>query len=215
MQFNFSHKVFLFALLCFTSMSSSAAHISMLTLPGQFQPPGIVGTFPDDAQFSWIKHRHPSNTTYFSWNFGGGTDGGIIFNQPQAYTEMTDTFIMFNQQTGFFSVNGGLSIGADETIDMANLRMWQSGNIIDIGSGSGFDTLVPYYDDISLLADGMNGWSMNADGSYHLFYNTRGVCDGCEMTVHLYGSVVPIPAAVWLFLSGLLGLFGIMRNRRL
>lgn len=201
--------------ICFSVFSVSAANISSLLLPGQFQPPGIVGTFPNTAEFSWIKHRSPDNTTYFSWNFGGGTDGGIIFDQSQVFTEMTDVFIMFNQRAGFFSVNNGLSIAADKTIDMSNLRMQQAGNIYDVGSGSGYDTLVPYVDDTLLLAEGQNGWSIGANGAFHLFYNTRGICDGCEMTVHLYGTtVVPVPAAIWLFISGIVGFSGFFRFKK-
>ncbi|VAW68718.1 hypothetical protein MNBD_GAMMA09-1863 [hydrothermal vent metagenome] len=207
----FYKSVFLVGLFYFSV--SGAYAVTMLTIPGSFSPPGISGTFPDTAEFSWIKHRFPSNAGYFSWNFGGGTDGGIIFDQPQAFREMTDVFVMFNQPAGFFSINSGLSIGPDKTIDMSNLRMTQGGNIIDIGSGSGFDTLVPYFDDFSLRSPDQNGWSMDVSGAYHLFYNTRGTCAGCEMTIHLYGSaVVPVPAALWLFGSGLLGLAGFVRR---
>lgn len=193
----------------------NASTFSKLTLPGSFQPPGISGTFSNTAQFSWIKHRFPTNTNYFSWNFGGGTDGGVIFGQPQSFGALTDIFIMFNQPAAFYSVGNGLSIDINNTIDMSNLRMKQAGNIIDVGSGSGFNTLVPYVADLSLLAAGENGWSINSAGAYHLFYNTRGTCLDCEMTVHLYGkAVVPIPATVWLFGSGLLMLTGLMHRRK-
>lgn len=220
MWYSFKKQLFLSIALYFSIFSASAAGIDTLTIPGEFQPPGIVGTFPNDAEFSWIKHRSPTNTTYFSWNFGGGTDGGIVFDQPQAFKEMTDVFIMFNQPAGFYSVNGGLFIDAGQTIDMSNLRMRQAGNDIDVGSGSGYNTLVPLVDDALLLAEGQNGWSVDANGTYHLFYNTRGICVDCEMTVHLYGtavSAVPLPASVWLFGSGLIGLFGFSwgRNKQL
>ncbi len=191
----------------------SAYAVTMLTLPGSFSPPGIIGTFSDTAEFSWIKHRFP-NAGYFSWNFGGGTDGGVIFDQAQPFTQMTDVFTMFNQPAGFFSVNSGLSIASDLTIDMSNLRMKQAGIVIDVGDGSGFDTFVPYFEDFSLRGIDQNGWTINSAGAYHLFYNTRGICDGCEMTIHLYGSAVPVPAAIWLFGSGLLGLMGIARRAR-
>lgn len=206
-------RKFLYAgLLCICSFSAQA--ISMLTLPGSFEPPGIIGTFSDTSEFSWIKHRFPANEGYFSWNFGGGSEGGVIFGESQLYTEMTDVFVMFNQGTGFYSVNDGISIGLNNTIDMSNLRMRHAGIVIDIGSGSGYDTLVPYLDDISLLGVNQNGWSMDGTGSYHLFYNTRGTCIDCEMTIHLYGSaVVPVPASVWLFASGLIGLAGFTHKK--
>lgn len=185
----------------------------MLTLPGSFQPPGISGTFSDTAEFSWIKHRFPAND-YFSWNFGGGTDGGIIFNQSQNYRSMTDVITMFNQPTGFYSVNSGLTIDSNNTIDMSSLRMRHAGDVIDIGSGSGFDALIPYLQDISLLVAGNNGWSIDSGGAYHLFYNTKGTCVGCEMTIHLYGmAAVPVPAAIWFFGSGLFGFVGMALRR--
>lgn len=107
---------------------------------------------------------------------------------------MTDVFTMFSQPGGFYSVDSGITIAADQTINMANLRMWHAGSIIDIGSGSGYSTLVPYYDDMSLLNSAENGWSIGAGGIYHLFYNTRGTCVDCEMTIHLYGTaIVPLP----------------------
>lgn len=193
--------------------SFSVQAVTMLTLPGSFQPPGIIGTFANDSQFSWIKHRFPAND-YFSWRFGGGTDGGVIFDQPQEYTSMTDVFTMFNQPAGFYSVANGLTIDSNNTIDMSNIRMRHAGDVIDIGSGSGFDTLVPFLTDISLLGAGDNGWSIDTDGAYHLFYNTSGICVDCEMTIHFYGAAVPVPAAVWLFGSGLIGFVAIASRRR-
>lgn len=200
-------------LVSFCLFTSAVNAASMLTLPGSFQPPGIDGVFSDTAEFSWIKHRFTSQNSYFSWRFGGGTDGGVIFDQSQAFTEMTDVMTMFNQPAGFYSVGNGLSIDQNNTIDMSNLRMKHFTTIYDVGSGSGYDALVPYVDDISLLLERENGWSIN-NGNYHLFYNTRGVCDNCEMTIHMVGTaVVPVPATTWLFGSGLIGLAGFARRK--
>jgi len=212
----FTRLCFYRSLMCFVFLYFTVPGVqavTVLTLPGSFEPPGIIGTFPDTSEFSWIKQRFPTSTGYFSWNFGGGTDGGMIFDQSQAFGEMTDVFIMFNQRAGFYSVNDGLSIDPDNTIDMSNLRMRQANNIIDVGSGSGYETLVPYFVDFSLRADNQNGWSIDVNGMYHLFYNTRGTCIDCELTIHMYGSVVPVPAAIWLFASGLLGLASFARRR--
>lgn len=193
------------------------AKSATLTIPGEFTPPGIVGGYPTNAGFSWISHQFPDNEEYFSWKLGGGSDGGIIFDQSQAFTEMTDTTIMFNQPTGFFSVNSGISIDQNMTIDMSNLRLFHGGDIFDVGSGagSGFDALIPLINDINSLAANQNGWAIDEFGNYELFYNTRGICDGCTMQVYLTGtSVVPVPAAVWLFCSGLLGLLAVARRKQ-
>ena len=192
------------------------ANAAMLTIPGEFEPPGIIGGYPADSGFSWISHQFPDNAEYFSWQLGGGSDGGIIFDQSQAFTAMTDTTIMFNQPTGFLSINSGISIDQNMTIDMSNLRLFHGGTIFDVGSGSGFDALIPLINDINSLTANQNGWAIDEFGNYELFYNTRGICDGCTMQVYLTGtSVVPIPAAVWLFGSGLIGLMGFVRRKKI
>lgn len=55
-------------------------------------------------------------------------------------------------------------------------------------SGSGFDTLVPYVYDALVFGDGQNGWSIDDNGMFHLFYNTWGVyravtCSSCCMVI--------------------------------
>lgn len=196
-------------------LAFNANAFTQLTIAGEYAPPGISGTFPDDASFSWIKHKFSPTHDYFSWRIGGGVDGGIIFNQPQSYGDLTAEFMMFSQPTGFYSVNEGITINPDNTIDMSNIRMSQFGEIIDIGSGSGYDTMVPYVDDFLSIAEGSSGWSITDSGVYHLFYTTRGTCLECELTIHLTGTaIVPLPAAVWLMISGLLSLPVISRITR-
>jgi len=203
----------LLLLLIFSFCLNTAHAISILTLPGSFESPGILDTFPEYSNYSWLSHRQSSDHRYFSWRFGGGSDGGVIFNQLQEYTEMTDTFVMFNQNTGLFSVNDGIQINDDYSIDMANLRMWQSSQIYDLGDASEFETLIPFFDDLSIRLDGQNGWSITGN-EYHLFYNTRGICDTCEMVIHLHGmTVVPIPSSILLFLSGV-GFLGVGFKRK-
>ena len=124
---------------------------------------------------------------------------------------------MFNQSTSFYSTAGGITIDSADVIDMSNLLMLHAGTVIDVGSGSGsgFNTLVSRVSYINLLSAGENGWMLNADGSYHLIYNTRGTCDTCSLTMHLYGfAVVPVPPALWLLSSGLLGLLSSARRKR-
>lgn len=56
------------------------------------------------------------------------------------------------------------------------------------------------------LSAGFNTTDGLADGS--LLLTTNGSIVGSKL-----GAVVPVPAAVWLFGSGLLGLFGIARRK--
>lgn len=56
-----------------------------------------------------------------------------------------------------------------------------------------------------------------ATSAYSLTWNSQikgGPFNGVTTTWHLEGTVVPIPAAVWLLGSGLLGLFGMARGKK-
>ena len=202
------------ACLLWIALPASASSFTQLTIVGDDSLPGIIGGYSTNSNFSWMFHAFPDNTSGFSWTLGPGADYGIQFGQAQNSGDMTGIRLMFNQNTSFFSTGTGISIDNSNVIDMSNLRMWQSGDVIDVGSGSGFSTLVPLVADISLLAAGENGWMLNTDSSYHLIYNTRGTCDTCNLTMHLYGmAVVPVPPALLLFTSGLIGLVFVQRKK--
>ena len=204
--------VLLFVTLLFTSYQARAQTISYLTVVGDDSLPGIVGEYAYDSDFSWMSHRFPDNTTRFSWTLGPGAEGGATIGSGQQPGQMTDFRLMFNQETSIYADGSGLQIGDHQVIDMSSLRMWQSGNIYDLGSGSGFDTLVPLVIDINSLSGYQNGWSMNSDGTYDLIYNTRGTCTGCDLRIHLTGvTLVPLPSSIWFMLSGLLLIFPIKR----
>jgi hypothetical protein len=83
--------------------------------------------------------------------------------------------------------------------------------------GTGIATLV-----CTEAGDGVSDCS--AGDTYVLDYSARVPFDdpsnfgGVQYALHLEGTIgaaVPVPAAVWLFGSGLLGLVGIARRRRL
>jgi hypothetical protein len=60
------------------------------------------------------------------------------------------------------------------------------------------------------------GFLMRADGSRYLYeINPTGHSNYVATDPAAYASLVPVPAAVWLFGSGLLGLAGLMRKKRL
>jgi hypothetical protein len=206
----------LFAL-CFLWMpASSAQSITGLTIDGTTAS-GITGEFPSMSQFSWFNHviiEPPGH----SWMFGPGSMGGIVFGTEQPQGQMGGWYTMYNQPAVLFSVTGGITIDANNTIDMSNLRLKQAGTVFDLGSGSGYNTLVPLVSDISLLGAGQNGWMINPNGTYYLTYNSVGLGPTTTSTVHLYGSVatVPLPSAFVCFASGLLGLIfsAKRRNRR-
>jgi len=196
-----------------------AQSIAGLTIKGAYAP-AVVGTLPVTSTYSWI-----TTTLYtggqFSWMYGPGTNGGVVFGRPQAYGtshgagEMSSWFLMLTRDSWLYSTRAGISIDSNNTIDMSNLALFWSGSTVDLGV-NGVNPLVPLVPDIALLAPGDNGWMINTDGSYHLIYynSTVGACGvGCATAIHLYGSVqsVPLPGTSSLLGSGLVLL---LRSRK-
>lgn len=180
--------VFMMSLLI--ALPANAQSVNSLTIAGDGTLPGTITEYSTTSELSWISHIFPGNENGFMWSMEGGTDGGILFNHAQDISVMMTVRAMFDQPTTFFSIGTGISIDESNTIDMANLRMWHGGVIIDVGSGSGFNTLIPVVNDVTLLAAGENGWMTNQNGSYHLIYNTKGTCLDCNLKLHLTGTSV-------------------------
>ncbi len=82
-------------------------------------------------------------------------------------------------------------------------------------NGSAFEQgLRPVNTDPFVLATGTYDLITRA---YSLAWESQingGPFNGVTTTWHLEGTVVPIPAAVWLLGSGLLGLFGMARGKK-
>ncbi len=192
---------------------AAAQTVTGLTIEGTTAP-GIVGEYALKSDFSWLHHL--ISPPGHSWMFGPGSMGGIVFGAEQMMGQMGGWYTMYNQPAVLFSAAGGISIDANNIIDMSNLRLSQAGIVIDLGAGSGYDTFVPLVSDLSLLAAGVNGWMINPDGTYYLVYHTAGLGPTTTSTVHLYGSVLaaPLPGALLLFVSGIAGLMTIGAGRR-
>lgn len=201
-------------LACLASASAHAANISAFTVNG-YLGPGDAISYPVDAPFSWISHLYPDNTGPHSWTQDAGTDGGIIFGHLQpSKGEITAVRPMYNLNSWLFSVGSGLSISpADNSVNFQNLQMNWGGTILDLGNAPGINPIIPLVADITALSGTENGWQWLTDGSYQLLYHSIGLCDGCQLTVHLTGQVVsvPIPAALFLFGSGVAGLFRVKK----
>ena len=202
------------ACLLWIALPASASSITQLTIVGDDSLPGIIGDYSTSSTFSWMSQTFPDNASGFSWTLGPGTSNGVLLGQTQSPGTMTGIRPMFNQSTSFYSTATGITIDSADVIDMSNLLMLHAGTVINVGSGSGFNTLVSRVSDINLLSAGENGWMLNSEGSYYLIYNTRGTCDACNITMHLYGTaVVPAPPALWLLSSGFLGLLSSARRK--
>jgi hypothetical protein len=204
-------------LLFLAHASAQAASIGALTIDG-YLGPGTAGSYPVDATYSWISHLYPDNTGPHSWTQAPGTDGGILTDQAQSNKgEITAPRPMYNINSWLYSVGNGVTINPlNNSLDFQNLRMNWGGTILDLGNAPGTNPVVPLVADINTLSGTDNGWQRLSDNTYQLLYHSAGLCDGCQLAIHLYGSVVPvpIPAAIWMFGSGLMGLFGSARFRK-
>ncbi|VAW68716.1 hypothetical protein MNBD_GAMMA09-1861 [hydrothermal vent metagenome] len=93
---------------------------------------------------------------------------------------------------------------------------WSGLQNISLGSGAWQTGFIDGVAQITCAADCRNGDSYTLD--YSATFSNSCACgfENAPYTLHLEGTIssVPIPAAVWLFGSGLLGLAGVARRRK-
>lgn len=156
-----------------------------------------------------------------------GSAGGLIVGQLQAPGEIEQSHF-FGYDAWLYTVSAPVS--GDGTLDFTGLRWlwassvtwtlsggaWVPSNAADLGAPT-----AGYADGVARFT-----WSGVYGDSYSLWYSATEPpgsptgCGGCAFFWHLEGTVeaapaalVPVPAAAWLFASGLLGLSG-WRKRR-
>jgi len=104
--------------------------------------------------------------------------------------------------------------GNTATIDFTGIRWSWAGtdNIVIYDSAAGDSGVA----NISCVLDCGNGDTYILDYIGHIELGSPSGLGGEEVTIHLEGiiSAVPIPAAAWLFGSGLLGLVGVARRKQ-
>ena len=183
--------------------SSASAHdYTGLTIDGAYMP-SDVGTFPLTTDYSWLWYEFLGGAR-FSWFYGPGTDGGVIFNKSQSHPpydqggagtlyhdpgEMTGEFLFLNEPSVLYNANTGITIDDTNTIDMRNLRLFRGTVEDDIGASMEGNSLVPPVADISSLTEGESGWQVYPDGSYDLFFYTSWL--GQPMGIHFTGQTIP------------------------
>jgi hypothetical protein len=159
---------------------------------------------------------HPTNedTDFIQLNFGGGlgisTNGGSL--------------AMFDDEAGF--AGPALEIGADgghvvfsdngdgswnaEVFDVTNT----SGGSITLSNNANFVLGISWNGGANYFGD--SGWSLQSSPDTYLI-NFDGIVQGPRRisgsTLAVDLAPIPVPAAVWLFGSGLLGLVAVARRR--
>lgn len=156
------------------------------------------------------------------WTTNPGSAGGLIVGTTQTPGEI-ERSQFFGFDTQLYTVTAPTS--GDGTLDFSGLRWWWGTTNWTFSGGAWTPTnAADYGAPTSGYADGVAlfSWSGVYGDSFSLWYSTREPlgsptgCGGCRFFWHLEGTVVsavPVPAAAWLFGSGLLAMFG-WRMRR-
>jgi T5SS/PEP-CTERM-associated repeat protein len=104
-----------------------------------------------------------------------------------------------------FDVGNTLTLAGELNVELLDLFTPQLGDIFDLFTAK---TIAGEFDLLSLAALGGGlGWQLDV-----LVDAIGGITDVVRLSV--VNSAVPVPAAVWLFCSGLLGLIGMARRRQ-
>jgi hypothetical protein len=151
-----------------------------------------------------------------------GTDGGIKIGTAQAAGAIDQPWHLNGHSGSDFTVTGPsalgnhgtisgvVSIGNGSLLDMSNWRFTYDGATINLGGvSSRGDT-----HEATFNWNGTYGDPFTLDYSAHVPYGES--FSGQPYKLHMVGAVepVPLPAAAWLFGSGLLGLLGIARRKK-
>ena len=142
----------------------------------------------------------------------GAVGGGLTLDAVQAAGDIDATWFFFGP-SGNHTADTAITVTSDDgagnvTLDMSGWRVFWNNTNINMGTGA--DAVVTC------------GNTCEDGDTYTLDYNAYVPDDGATnfgnvfYGVHLSGTIssVPVPAAVWLFGSGLVGLAGVARRRK-
>ena len=184
-----------------------------------------LGTYPDNCTVAAIPDGNyfaMDNDGSGVWEDGervgieAGPDGGILLGVDQSAFPSIDATWNFFGNPGNHVQAGTLSVASDDgagnaTINMTGWTVMWGAPQAPIDMGQGADAIVTC------------GVDCGVGDSFTLDYNAvvpSGGFAGVAYALHLTGTIgagtpeIPVPAAVWLFGSGLLGLVGVARRRK-
>ena len=174
---------------------------------GTYPDACVVAAYPDGNYFAVDNDGSGAFEGYEHVGITAGTDGGIVLGAVQGVGDIDAAWDYFSG-TGFHTQSGTLSIASDD--GAGNVRLDMTGwtiiwNDEDINLIQGLPAM------ITCSADCSDG------DTYILEYFASVPTTGPSVPykLHLSGTIsaVPVPAAVWLFGSGLLGLIGLARRK--
>ncbi|VAX14662.1 hypothetical protein MNBD_GAMMA24-547 [hydrothermal vent metagenome] len=149
-----------------------------------------------------------------------GTDGGIIIGQTQAPGEIDVPWDYFSN-TGAHMTTSPVTVvndlDATKELDFTGWNMDWNGFLIPLGGDDANFAVDTGLATITCATSACaNNESFILDYSAHIPLGDASGFGGIAYALHLEGTIsaVPVPAAVWLFGSGLLGLLGVVKRKK-
>jgi len=213
--------------------SAQMAQAALYNVTGIFDEPQtqignttFIGTFDWDATTNTLSGLQGTMnaTMYPNANMGAVPDYNLTYQLASSYDTTTGDVV-----ASVFSV---------DSTDVFFGGGYNTGDTLKLGALSGLDGFTPNlntYFTLSFNANtmlgnldqmvygdcaptGLMGPMMTGDlcmtGHSVALVGNAGTMDGVPLSISITPSPVPVPAAVWLFGSGLMGLIGIARRRK-
>ena len=211
-----------FAFIAFASLNANAALINGSVL--SFTAYNGGSSIPANGNGSWFS-AEPTlfgviGISSFDGLIVGSTQiaSGSHIDAPNGSESPTiDNPHVWFGDTGMLSTVSNTDVlttmGSAATIDFTGIRWsWAGADNIVIYDPVAGDTGIA---NIICALDCGNGDTYILDYLGHVEQGSPSGFDGIEVRIHLEGSIstVPVPAAVWLFGSGLIGLIGLARRK--
>ena len=185
----------------------------------------LAGTYPDGNYFA-MDTAGDGIDTGDRTAIEVGTAGGITLGATTLSGEIDAPWVFFGP-TGTHKVDSAITIVGDDgsvdgtvDLDFSGWRVFWNNTNINMG---GSTTTTPSWPDTG-LATITCGSDCSVGDTYSLDYAAHVPDDGAtdfgnvSYAFHIEGTIgtseIPVPAAVWLFGSGLLGLVGVARRRK-